>query len=100
MYTTYIMRRTQIYIGDDQEHALAQRARAEGRTKSDLIRQAIDSYLKPADTPAVDLQRLRAAVREAAGVAPYLPSGKDYVEQERASDRGRQARLDQAREDR
>jgi len=42
---TYIMRRTQIYLDDDQDRRLAARARADGTTKSALIRAAIDQFL-------------------------------------------------------
>ena len=42
---TYIMKRTQIYIEDDQDTRLERRAQVEGRTKSALIRDAIDQYL-------------------------------------------------------
>ncbi len=37
------MRRTQIYITDHQDAALGRRARQQRRTKSDLIREAIDA---------------------------------------------------------
>jgi len=47
MYDLYIMRRIQIYLADSQARALAVRADRLGRTKSDLIREAIDSYLAP-----------------------------------------------------
>jgi len=39
------MRRTQIYLDDDQDRRLAARARADGTTKSALIRAAIDQFL-------------------------------------------------------
>jgi hypothetical protein len=46
MYTAYIVRRTQIYLDEEQDRRLARRARAEGVTKSRLIRRAIDAYLE------------------------------------------------------
>ena len=48
------MKRTQIYLSDDEAGALRRRARESGRTVSDLIREAIDrTYLgEPADLVA------------------------------------------------
>lgn len=87
MYATYIMQRTQIYLDEAQSHALEQRAKAAGRTKSALIREAIDDYLaQPAGEDAA-LQRFREAVAETAGIAPYLPSGREYVEALRGGER-------------
>lgn len=40
------MRRTQIYLDDDQDRRVAARARADGTTKSAVIRAAIDQFLK------------------------------------------------------
>lgn len=45
MYTTYIMKRTQIYLDDDQDRRLQARARADGTTKSAVIRAAVDQFL-------------------------------------------------------
>lgn len=39
------MRRTQIYLEDDQDRRLQARAKNEGTTKSAVIRQAIDEFL-------------------------------------------------------
>lgn len=51
MYDTYIVRRTQIYLGEAQDRALAARAAASGTTKSQVIRHAIDAFLaRPEDT--------------------------------------------------
>lgn len=74
------MKRTQIYLDDEQDRRLAARAGASGRTKSDLIREAIDAYLDGAPSKEVRLARFRAAAEAASGVAPYLPDGKTYVE--------------------
>jgi hypothetical protein len=43
MHAPYIVRRTQIYLDEEQDRRLAERARATGRTKSDLIREAPSS---------------------------------------------------------
>jgi predicted transcriptional regulator len=40
------MRRTQIYLDEDQDRRLRARARADGTTKSAVIREAIDQFLK------------------------------------------------------
>jgi predicted transcriptional regulator len=39
------MKRTQIYLDESQDRRLERRARSEGKTKSALIREAIDDYL-------------------------------------------------------
>lgn len=93
VYVTYIMRRTQIYLDEAQDQALAKRARAEGSTKSAIIREAIDAHLR-ADTPEARLARFHAALDAAFGIAPYLPDGAEYVERMRANDRRRQEELD------
>lgn len=95
MYDLYIMHRTQIYLGDDQDRALAERAQRVGRTKSALIREAIDSYLVPASAEQTGLARLRTAVADARGCAAYLPAGERYVEELRAADRERARELDE-----
>jgi len=97
MYTPYIMHRTQIYLDDDQERQLVDRARQVGMTKSALIRDAIDAYLSPASGDDGALASLRAAVLDAAGAAPYLPSGVDYVAELRATERERRVAVDQRR---
>lgn len=43
---TYTMRRTQIYLDEDQDRRLQARANAAGVTKSALIREAIEQFLK------------------------------------------------------
>lgn len=97
MYIPYIMQRTQIYLGDEQDRALSERAERLGRTKSALIRDAIDSYLAPDAVEHQGLARLRAAVSEATGCATYLPAGADYVDALRAADRERARELDARR---
>lgn len=97
MYTSYIARRTQIYLDDDQDRQLVDRARQVGRTKSALIREAIDAYLSPASGEDSALAGLRAAIDEAAGAAAYLPAGADYVEELRAIEGERQRVIDRRR---
>lgn len=95
MYDLYIMKRTQIYLDEQQDRALAERAERVGRTKSSLIREAIDSYLEPPSAAGTALTRLRTAVSHAHGCASYLPSGERYVEELRAADRERGRELDE-----
>jgi predicted DNA-binding protein len=94
MYALYIMHRTQIYLADEQDRALADRARQGGRTKSALIREAIDSYLSPEPAEQTALARLRTAVADARGCASHLPSGERYVAELRAADSERARELD------
>lgn len=93
MYTLYIMRRTQIYVDDAQDERLAERASAEGVTKSALIREAIDAYLDGPDE-AHELARFRAAIEEIRKHPIKLPEGKKYVEALRRNDVRRQRELD------
>jgi predicted transcriptional regulator len=97
MYNQYIMHRTQIYLADEQDRALGDRARSLGRTKSALIREAIDDYLAPPVEADAGLARLRAAVAEAVGAAPQLAPGAEYVDALRAADRERARALDERR---
>jgi predicted DNA-binding protein len=94
MYTSYIVKRTQIYLHDDQDRQLSIRASRSGTTKSALIREAIDHYLGPEHDEAQRLERFKAVIHEVAGIAPYLPDGAEYVEALRAVDAERQAALE------
>lgn len=80
MYHPYIMRRTQIYIDESQGERLSSLAARSGMTMSGLIRAAIDLYLERESSEDARLLRFRAAVAEAAGSAPGLPSGAEYVD--------------------
>jgi predicted DNA-binding protein len=93
MYAWYIMKRTQIYLEESQDQRLAAKAAARGQTKSTLIREAIDQSLELADDDSLRLDRFHSAVEAAAGVAPYLSSGADYVESLRRADRDREEEL-------
>ena len=49
------LRRTQIYLTAEEQDALAALARRSGRTRSDLIREAIDAYVhEVAGTPRAE----------------------------------------------
>jgi predicted DNA-binding protein len=95
MYDLYIMKRTQIYLDDEQDRLLARRAKADGTTKSALIRQAIDRYLVSDEDEAFRLARFKAAAAAAFGIAPYLPDGATYVEEMRKADTEHMRQLDE-----
>jgi predicted transcriptional regulator len=97
MYIAYIMHRTQIYLGEDQNRLLEERAGSLGTTKSAVIRDAIDAFLARGEMEASGVARLRAAVVAATGVADHLPSGAVYVDEVRALDSERDRQLDAAR---
>ena len=62
------MKRTQIYIDDEQDRRLEKRARATGKSKSQLIREAIDRLLSR-ERPSSDL---KVALKETAGSMPDM----------------------------
>lgn len=97
VYNSYIVKRTQIYLGERQDDQLARRAAAEGLTKSAIIRRAVDAYLDGDGDDALRLVRFKAAVEAVAGTAPDLPNGALYVERLRALDVRRQEEIDRRR---
>ena len=86
MYT-YIMQRTQIYLTRREAAALERAARETGRTRSQLIREAIEAcYLTE-----VEQHDLLAALEASAGLwADMSETGEAAVERLRS---GRLARL-------
>ncbi len=72
----YIVKRTQIYLDEEQDRRLRKRARATGKTKSALIRDAIDRLLSRERTPS----ELESALEETAGALPgiTLPERADW----------------------
>ena len=89
MYT-YIMERTQIYLTRRESAALAKLANTTGRTRSQLIREAITAqYLAGTDVDALD-----AALDATAGLwSDRSETGEAYVDRLRS---GRLARLHDA----
>lgn len=77
------MRRTQIYITDDQDRLLARRARDERISKAAVIRRILDSALHTGDSEA----EARSIIRDTAGICADYP---DWPEWQR-SVRGRPA---------
>jgi predicted transcriptional regulator len=89
------VRRTQIYLTEEQSARLDERARATGATRSTLIRRAIDEYLASHGNAGDEWRaRWREAVRETAGIAPRLEEGKAYVERSRVVDLARLRQLE------
>lgn len=71
---SYIVKRTQIYLDEEQDRILAARAVDTGRTKSQLIREAIDTYLGRSDMTREQWRpRWLSALETTHGVAPYIP---------------------------
>ncbi|HET8777226.1 MAG TPA: CopG family transcriptional regulator, partial [Candidatus Limnocylindria bacterium] len=95
MYNSYIMKRTQIYLDEEQAIQLNRRAAVRGTTASKLIREAIDEYLAEPDDADARLARFRGAAEETFGIAPYLDEGARYVEKLREADRSRDLDLDE-----
>ncbi|MDQ3587640.1 MAG: ribbon-helix-helix domain-containing protein [Actinomycetota bacterium] len=92
------MKRTQIYLDEDQTTRLDERAAARATTRSELIRQAVHAYLdENTGDEAARLARFRAAVDEAFGSAPDLPRGEDYVRELRTVDLARDRELERRR---
>lgn len=79
MYDTYIMRRTQIYLSEEEGRYLERRSRSTGRTMSRLIRDAIDAtYLRRGTVDRAEMARI---ARATAGAWKGFPeSGRRYVE--------------------
>ena len=94
MYDIYIMRRTQIYLEEEQHERLTERAYQTGQSMSELIRHAIDRDLD-GDEEELKLRRFREAVRAVAGCAPDLEDGATYVAKLRSADRRRMEDLEE-----
>ena len=95
MYTSYIMKRTQIYLDLDQDRRLANRARPAGVTKSTLIREAIETYLAAPEDAG--LGEFRSVLDQLAARPLRLRDGALYVEELRAHDVARLDELDERR---
>jgi len=89
VYDPY-MRRTQIYLTEEQGQLLESRSRTTGSTVSELIRAAIDQMYARRRT-LTRAQRVRLARRTAGAWKDSPESGAEYVERTRGS--GRLARL-------
>ena len=88
MYT-YIVRRTQIYLTDEEARALNREEARTGRSMSDLIREAIDDRYVTKSSLSKE-QKLRALARSFGSWKGRTETGEEYVERLRS---GRLARL-------
>lgn len=79
MYT-YIVKRTQIYLTVRQSELLDAITEKTGRTRSDLIREAIDDKYRPSR----DVKPALAALKQSAGSWARRETGAAYVERIRA----------------
>jgi len=94
MYTSYIMRRTQIYLDESQQQRITHRAEAAGVTGSKVIREAVEAYLAGPVDDDMELARQRQAIADAFGAVSRLPVGADFVEEVRSSDATRTDELE------
>jgi Arc/MetJ-type ribon-helix-helix transcriptional regulator len=92
-----IVERTQIYLTQEQQHELARRVVATGKTKSELIREALDRYLATEETNEEWRRQWLEALDAVAGIAPYLPDGATYIDELREADLRREAELEERR---
>ena len=82
------MKRTQIYLSSEQTGDLDRVARASGKTRSQVIREAIDNHL----SNAVSAEQLEQALRESFGAWTCREEdGAQFVERLRRG--GRLSRL-------
>ena len=93
MYDMYIMKRTQIYLSEEQAERLSRRAALRGTTASKMIREAVDQYLAEPGDEAERQARYRTALDAAFGAAPYLATGAAYVDELRHADVAREQQL-------
>lgn len=73
----YTMHRTQIYLSDDELQRLDREAERTGRTRSRLIRDAINRTY----AHEVDIEEFERVLRDSAGAWKGAPfTGQEYVE--------------------
>jgi myosin heavy subunit len=90
VYDMYIMRRTQIYLTEEQGRTLERRRKATGSNVSELIRAAIDAAYSRRRSMS-KAERVRVARTTAGAWKEFSETGAEYVERIRG--RGRLARL-------
>ena len=89
MYTYIVMERTQIYLTETQTVELDKRARAQGTTRSHLIREAVETYL----TPKRDPEAFKAALDKVFGMWADRDDIDEIFQGMRSADRRRLERL-------
>lgn len=87
------MKRTQIYVDEEQDRRLRRRATQLGVTKSELIRTAVDEYLAEEEAGS-RLLAFRDAVTRTAATVRSLPEATQYVAGLREADAARLAALE------
>jgi hypothetical protein len=80
------MRRTQIYLTEEQGRLLESRSKTSGQTISDLIRSAIDETYSRRRAPSA-AEKARIAARTAGSWKAFPESGAKYVHRIRGSRR-------------
>lgn len=88
MYT-YIMRRTQIYLTDEEADALKRAGKKTGLSMSDLIRTAIDQTYVGSDGPPTKEEALRMINDSFGAWKGRTETGEEYVERMRSGRLGR-----------
>ena len=91
MYSLYIMRRTQIYLSEEQSRLLERQSEATGSSISHLIRAAIDAVYGRRRS-LTRAQKARIARATAGAWSERAETGAEYVERLRGA-----GRLDRAR---
>lgn len=86
MYVAYIVRRTQIYLTEEQGRLLESRSKATGTTISQLVRAAIDSAYSRRRAMS-RAERVRLARTTAGSWKAFPETGEEYVERIRGSRR-------------
>lgn len=76
------MKRTQIYISEEQERRIASRAADAGASKAEIIRRLLDRGLGIDDGAEVQLR----AVDETFGIVPDAPDWPEWLAQVRGED--------------
>ena len=89
MMYTYIMRRTQIYLTDEESDALKQEAKKNGASMSDLIRSAIDQTYVRGEGVLSREEALRAINESYGAWTGRTETGEEYVERMRSGRLGR-----------
>lgn len=75
------MRRTQIYLTDEQDRLVAARAEDAGVAKAEVIRSLLDAGLGLSD----GAQEQRRAISETFGILPDAPDWPDWLSEVRGT---------------
>lgn len=75
------MRRTQIYLTDEQDRLVAARAQDAGMAKAEVIRGLLDAGLGLSD----GVEERRRAITETFGILPDAPDWSDWLSEVRGT---------------